>query len=98
MRDHASSILLLIINLQICATKYQWSKKLWCTRRESGGTAPHILDLATRRRLNGQMHATGGWVDPRARLDLLENTKFSSAYHESNPDRPARSLGSTLGR
>lgn len=71
--------------------------KLWCTRRESGGTAPLILEVATRRRLSGQLNATTGWVDPIARLDVLENIKISSTYQESNPERPARSLGSTLG-
>jgi hypothetical protein len=30
-------------------------------------------------------HWTGGWVDPRAYLDVVEKRKISSQYWELNP-------------
>jgi hypothetical protein len=88
MRDHACSILLFIINLN-CDQLLVEQIKLWCTRRDSGGTTPLILDLAIGRSLSGQLHATEGWVDTIARLDVSENIQICSAYQESNPDRPS---------
>jgi hypothetical protein len=73
MRDHASSILLFIIHLQIVVNTFIKQKKLCCPRRESGGIAPIILDLGTRRRVSDQFHAPGGWVGLRAYLDVSNN-------------------------
>jgi hypothetical protein len=34
---------------------------------------------------------TGGWVKPRARLDVVEQIQITCPCRESNPGRPARS-------
>jgi hypothetical protein len=36
-------------------------------------------------------HWIGGWVGPRAVLDMVVERKIASTRRESNPDRPARS-------
>jgi hypothetical protein len=42
--------------------------------------------------------STGGWVAPRAGVDAVAKRKnpFIGTCRESNPDRPARSLVTTL--
>jgi hypothetical protein len=36
-------------------------------------------------------HWIGGWVGPRASLDVMSKRKITSSRQESKPDRPARS-------
>jgi hypothetical protein len=35
------------------------------------------------------IHSIGGWMGPRADLDVVSKRKITSPCRESNPDRPA---------
>jgi hypothetical protein len=106
-RYTVSSLLLLLlvtnqkVRLSLCSTKHHAMETYWL----SGGAAPHILNLRARWRWVVSFtppasvppcnHWIGGWVDPRAGPDAVAKRKIPSSRHESNPDRPSRSLVST---
>jgi hypothetical protein len=79
----------------------------------SGGITPRILMQGTIWRLSGHLHAPaalppgervpsthriGGWVGPKAGLEVVAKRKKSYRYHcrESNPSREARRLVTIL--
>jgi len=77
-------------------------------RQNSGsrGPPPLILNLGTRQRLSGQLHAQGGkkpgthwiwaWVGPGDGVDILEKRKCLAAGGIWTPDPPADTLVTIL--
>jgi hypothetical protein len=87
-----------IWSVSLCLTKHHAMRTYW----GSGGIATHILDLGTRwrwvvsftiRQLYPQKkvpgtHWIGGWVGPRAVLDMVVKRKIPIHRWESNPRTP----------
>jgi hypothetical protein len=83
------------VKLSLCLTEHHAMK----TYGESGGIAPRILDLGTRKRRVVSFtprplyprkkapgtHWIGGWVGPGAVLDAVVKRKIPNPRRESNP-------------
>jgi len=89
-----------MIKLPLCLTKHHAIKTYW----RSGGTAPYILNLGTRRewsalrpgRFTSGTYLIGDWVGPRAGPNAVAKRKYTCPFRKWNPGSPDCSLVNKL--
>jgi hypothetical protein len=74
------------LKLSLCLTKHHAAKMYW----ESEGVAPCSSHFTPGERTLGT-HWIGGWMGPRAGLEMMVNRKILNASLELNPGHPASS-------